>query len=75
MTTDRPRSSLGVWLVIAAILLPVNYGLSIGPAAWLMHNGYLDSQFHWLYWPIQRLAEHSDLVLNFFRWYLTLWGV
>jgi hypothetical protein len=57
----------------ALLLLPVLYILSIGPAAWLMQNGYLSlSAFDTCYTPAAIAADIFDL-RTWLGWYASLW--
>jgi hypothetical protein len=78
MTTDRPRSSIAVWLSVAVPLLPVVYVLAIGPVHWCtLHgyiNGYVFVALSWIYTPIRYLHGHSDVCRDVLDWYMQLWG-
>ena len=71
--TERPRSSLAVWLIVAAVLLPVVYVLSIGPAMQLDGGGILSDRFIWTYWPLLWLHAHCPPARNVLDWYVGLW--
>jgi hypothetical protein len=74
MTTDRPRSSLAVWLTVLAIpFLPVAYVLSFGPATWLASQGFIGLDTHAIiYWPLLQLC-HFSAWREFLKWYADLW--
>jgi hypothetical protein len=49
--------------------------LSIGPANWLINNGYLDSDWpSRFYYPLIYLAQHSEAAEAVFVWYLSMFG-
>lgn len=49
--------------VLLLILLPVLYVLSIGPAVWLIDQGYVsDASALWFYAPLGALAERSEFL-------------
>ena len=82
MTTDRTdtdqrkRSSAAPALIAAAVLLlPVGYVLSVGPAAWLIHNRYLDDSTVILYLPLRWLHDQCKPIGDALEWYMKLWGV
>jgi len=73
---QRQRSSLAVWLAVVAVLLPLAYVLSPGPALLLVKNGYLNIQyFEWIFWPLAKLYENSPPVTAFYDAYFTLLGL
>jgi hypothetical protein len=70
----RERSPLTVWLIAGAVLSPVAYVLSTGPAVWLHNHSYLSKGwFVALYRPLAFAASQSRLVNDFFKWYLDFW--
>jgi hypothetical protein len=73
VTTDRPRSSLVVWLIVAAILFPAGYVLSTGPAVWLHDHGYLSGWPPAIYAPLVYLCGQSDQMATLFLWYFSFW--
>jgi len=83
MSQPKPESrrrSGGRAVVVAAVLLlalPVLYFLSIGPAAWLVVNGYLpdavDDALDAFYIPIAWLVDHSEFCRNVIAAYMSLW--
>jgi len=70
--TDRPRSSLAVWLIVAVVLLLFAYVLSIGPFSWLCHRGHVDNRLVF-YAPITYLREHCEPARQLIDWYIRLW--
>lgn len=49
--------------MVALLLLPVLYVLSIGPAAWLIEHGHVnEAAAQWFYTPLGIAAEHSDFI-------------
>ena len=80
MKKDEPRGkrSAIVVAVIAMTFLPVLYVLSIGPAAWLERNGYLeDSTLHDIvtifYFPIAWLYDQSATFATLLDAYMNFW--
>jgi hypothetical protein len=79
MTADetKPRSSLAIWLTVAAVLLPMAYVLSAGPFVWLCSRGYIFARsqgwFEVLYAPLVLLRDNFELVDHALDWYLDLW--
>jgi hypothetical protein len=76
MTDDqtKPLSSLTVWLILAAMLSPFAYVLSVGPAIWMFKHGYLPEWVGVLYLPLEFANNTLPPVKAFFDWYLALWG-
>ncbi len=72
--TQRRNSSLAVWLILAAMLLPVSYVLSFGPAVRLHDAGYLPSAVRYFYAPLMWAAELWPPCASLLRWYVGLWG-
>jgi hypothetical protein len=72
MTSDRPRSSLSVWLIVA-VALPALYMLSTGPVIVLVNLGFLPKFVLSIYWPLAVLRDNSRLANVFFAWYESLW--
>lgn len=65
---------LGVIVLLAVILSPLAYVLSLGPALWLMRNEWLPGQwFARLYYPLQWLADHNESMRSILEWYLSWW--
>jgi hypothetical protein len=58
MTTNRRFSPAAVLVALAAMLLPVAYALSVGPANWLYDHGYLSSSMWIIYVPLDYLYQH-----------------
>jgi hypothetical protein len=75
MTDDpkRRQSSLAVWLVAAAVLLPIAYVLLTGPAVWLHSHGYLPESVFIVYWPLETLCNHVEPVRQAIALYLSFW--
>jgi hypothetical protein len=76
MSGDAKRRR-GPWALCAFLIaLPVLYVLSMGPVVWIC-NARGEPELgvaicETLYAPIDHLATHSDLILEFLRWYLNL---
>jgi hypothetical protein len=74
MTNDRPHRSLGVWLIIAGLLSPVAYVLSMGPTAWLMTRGYIsDPTYQAIYTPLRYLGRHYGPIADAMESYIAWW--
>jgi hypothetical protein len=60
-----------------ALLMPVLYVLSIGPACWLAKHGYLSdderSPAHLFYTPLIWLHERVPMTQNALERYVELW--
>ena len=70
----KSRFSWGA-AIIVAIVLPVLYVLSIGPAAWLMTNEYIEaSTLMDAYYPVGSVAYKSDVLGETLDWYLECFG-
>ena len=77
MTSDqdqRRRSSLAVWLVVAAVSLLPLYALSTGPAVWLRDRGYVRDEALMIYWPLEKLCQNCTPARKGFQLYLSCWG-
>lgn len=68
---------MAVLLLILAFLSPLFYVLSVGPASWLIHHGYLQAEDGSLlvlfYLPLEYLAENVPVIEQFFEFYMSLW--
>jgi hypothetical protein len=72
------RSRFHVALLIAAVivLLPALYVLSLGPFAWLLSHGYIDSDatwgqiLHFIYRPIVWISAVCPPFREFAKWYV-----
>lgn len=73
---ENRRSLLTVWLIVA-LLLPVTYVLSIGPAAWLVSHGYVGGRsadaLHAFYWPLGWLCQQWTPAEEALVWYESQW--
>jgi hypothetical protein len=71
----RQRSSrLAATIVVVLMALPLLYGLSIGPAAYLLHNGSIsEAQAIPFYRPIGWMFEACPPLRKPGRWYIALW--
>jgi hypothetical protein len=70
----QPRSRLGGWPVVAAVLLlPVAYVLSTGPVCWLIQRNYLPNHADFVYWPLNALANFCPPIGRVLHWYISLW--
>lgn len=64
---------LAVIIIVVLLMLPVFYVLSVGPAVWLISQGYLDDgAARWFYGPLEWLAERSEMIRSCFQWYVSL---
>jgi hypothetical protein len=70
---DRPRSSLHVWLIVAAILSPVLYVLSLGSAVRWLRDSPLDSFAAAFYSPLEWLGASCEPLGKALDWYVSLW--
>lgn len=79
MTTDRPhdqkrqRGPFVGCLAVAVVLLPALYVLSVGPAIWLHHHGYLTDSAAIIYVPLGYLHESWKPIGDAMDWYMDLW--
>jgi hypothetical protein len=72
---QRGRSSaLTASLIVAVVVLPILYVLSVGPAAWLHMNGYVGDGIQLVYGPLRYVYENSAVAQQVLDWYLGLWG-
>jgi hypothetical protein len=67
----KPRSSLAVWLVAAA-LLPTAYVLLSGPARWLVMRGYFSNELTACYVPVFRLGPLCPPIRDASQWQLAV---
>jgi len=82
MTTDhhdteqpnRERGPVVGCLAVAALVLPIVYVLSIGPAWWLYRRGYLSDSAAIVYAPLRLLGNNCKPIEDALRWYIDLWG-
>jgi hypothetical protein len=68
----RPRSSLAIWLSAVVVLSPILYLLSVGPAYWLMRQGYVSNAVDWIYAPIGLLGYFFPPFQDAMDWYADL---
>jgi hypothetical protein len=61
------------WKVLMLTLPIASYPLSIGPAVWLMAEGYISlSVYQSAYLPIRWLSYRSQAVVTILDWYIGL---
>lgn len=66
---DGPRNLRMSWLMWL-ILVPVLYVLSIGPANWLLHRGYLPGCVFQIYDPLDYLPDTITKPINsYLEWW------
>ena len=71
---NERRSPLAVWLVAAAaLLLPVAYVVSMGPALWLADHGYLSESALVVYSPALFLRYYCPPLRDATDAYLRMW--
>ena len=70
MTDYRPSSTLLIWLIVAGVLLPLVYILSVGPVYWLIAQGYLSTSADWIYLPLGFLSNHCPPFQDAMDWYV-----
>ncbi len=62
-----------LWATVAMFVLLVAYVLSVGPASYLMANGYLDKRFCVVYRPIGMISENNpelhDILIRYQYWW------
>jgi hypothetical protein len=59
--------------VVVVVLVPIAYLASVGPAARLYHDGYLNQQLvTWLYAPIIYLEQHNETCQRLIAWWVSL---
>ena len=71
MPDYRPSTALLICLVVAGLLLPLIYILSIGPVYWLVAQGYLSSSAESIYLPLGLLSKLSPPVRDAIDWYIS----
>jgi hypothetical protein len=59
--------------VVAIVVSPFAYVLSIGPAYWLMTRGYLTTRAYTAYLPIGSLMKEWPVFGDLINWYIALW--
>jgi hypothetical protein len=62
-----------VVVLVVALILPVAYVLSIGPAYWLMGHGYLPDEAEALYAPLALVASFYPPFGALISEYVKLW--
>jgi hypothetical protein len=72
MTDYRPSTTLLICLIVAGLLLPVIYILSIGPVYWLTSQGYLGTAAMTAFAPLELLAYYCPPFQDAMEWYLSL---
>jgi hypothetical protein len=72
---ERRTSSLAVWLIVAAVLLPVAYVLSLGPAVrFTPRVGWWPNPIVVaIYKPLVWLGDCCPPLGDALRWYVSLW--
>jgi len=73
MSDYRPNLFLLIWLALVAVMLPVIYILSFGPAYWLIANGFLSTAAFTAYAPLDWLAWLCPPFHDALDWYLGFW--
>jgi hypothetical protein len=69
---DAPAAPRNPWVgwLVWAILTPVLYVLSIGPAGWLLHNDYLPGWMFQIYDPLDYLpAVITKPINSYLEWW------
>jgi hypothetical protein len=70
---QRRGSTAAVWLVVALVLSPVLYVLSLGPAVRLLGDAPVSGFTAAFYFPLERLAHNCQPIGDALRWYVSLW--
>lgn len=77
MSDDKGKSGGGLAILlmaVVALLLPIVYVLSIGPAVWLLNRGLLpETPLVTIYAPLEWLARSSDWFQAAAEWYIQFW--
>ena len=76
-TTNNRRPVLVLAVVLLAVILPLAYPLSAGPAKLLVHGGYMDPLTYFsVYRPlIVYSSDHRNSpIVTALEWYLSWWG-
>jgi hypothetical protein len=74
MNEQRSRLPAVVVLLVAALLAPLAYVLSVGPVAWLIDGGYIDpDRGEAAYLPLRLISEQSSTFARFLEWYADWW--
>ena len=76
--TDRKKPGVGFWATVVVVTKPLLYGLSIGPAAWAIHQPWCPA---WafgvctiIYSPIIWLEQYGPQPIRLaIGWYGQLW--
>jgi len=69
----KSRAPVIVILVVCLVLLPVFYVLSIGPACWLVMNGYVSpAAQNFVYTPLDAAMDNCQPFRDFVIWYTAL---
>jgi hypothetical protein len=59
-----------------AVIVLMVYVLSTGPLYWAIYEGFTDNGSYFLarlYYPLVVACKHSEVVCNWFDWYVGLW--
>jgi len=70
---QRRGSTAAAWLVLASMLLPVLYVLSIGPAIRLLSHSQYVGYAAAFYAPLDWLSMACKPFDDALRWYVSLW--
>ena len=75
--TDRKKPGVAFWATVGLVVV-LAYVLSVGPAQWLVVNGWvpgwLCGPIAWFYWPLEKLWKDGPTpVHESLRWYYRLW--
>ena len=68
-----PSGGAAVLLMVALLLLPLLYVLSIGPMALMFPNGDEPAWVTTVYRPLTWLVEQSEFTMSLFYWYISFW--
>lgn len=73
---ERPSgaSHPAAFAVVAGLLFPLAYILSVGPADALMKRGYIKpTAFAMFYRPVIYIYDHVPVLKQLIDWYLSWW--
>lgn len=72
-TRNRSMTFVAIAIAVFFVISPCVYTLSIGPAAWMCSNGYVDDDLvRPFYFPLIWLHDSTGLEKPL-EWYVDLW--
>lgn len=74
MKREHTRSPFAGICLLLLIALPIFYGFSVGPAAWIVfHGGFSEEWLERIYFPLIAVANGCPPFGAALKWYVELW--